>query len=214
MRRITLRRPDLLSEWRRRYGESAAKSSTAQGISRRSDLWHRMMMATPDRHDALVDKLADHVLAHGLAASSLRPLARAAGTSDRMLLYYFADKDAVIGAALARIAARMVTMLDMAAPRAPLAPDALRDHLAPLLTDPNVWPYMRVWLDMAARAAQGDVAIRTVGGGIGRAFLDWLARHLAAEDREGEAARLLIEIEGTMLLASLGLVEAIAAARG
>jgi AcrR family transcriptional regulator len=173
-------------------------------------------MPATDRHDALIDRLADHVLAEGLAASSLRPLAKAAGTSDRMLLYYFADKDAVIAAALERVAARMAELLDMAAPPAPLAPDLLRDHLAPLMQDASVWPYMRVWLDMAARAAQGDVAIRAVGAQIGQAFLDWLARHLDVPfaERPGAAARLLIEIEGTVLLASLGLGDAIAAARG
>ena len=75
---------------------------------------------------------------------------------------------------------------------------------------------MRVWLDMAARAAQGDVAIRAVGARIGQAFLDWLARNLdvPVSERPGAAARLLIEIEGTVLLASLGLYDAIAAARG
>lgn len=173
-------------------------------------------MATTDRHDALIDRLADHVLAEGLTASSLRPLAKAAGTSDRMLLYYFADKDAVIAAALERVAQRMVALLDMAAPPAPLAPQALRDHVAPLLGDASVWPFMRVWLDMAARAAQGDTAIRAVGAQIGQAFLDWIARHLdlPAAERAGAAARLLIEIEGTVLLASLGLDDAIAAARG
>lgn len=172
-------------------------------------------MLSTDRLDPLIDKLADHVLAAGLAASSLRPLARAAGTSDRMLLYYFADKDAVIAAALERIAARMIALLAMAAPPRPLAPTALRDHLAPLLADPGVWPFMRVWLDMAARAAQGDAAIRAVGARIGQSFLDWLGCHLDVPEaaRAGAAARLLIEIEGTVLLASLGLDDAISAAR-
>jgi AcrR family transcriptional regulator len=173
-------------------------------------------MLSTARLDPLIDRLADYVLAEGLAASSLRPLARAAGTSDRMLLYYFADKDAVIAAALERVAARMIGLLAMAAPPQPLAPAALRDHLAPLLADPGVWPFMRVWLDMAARAAQGDAGIRTVGAGIGRGFLDWLGQHLDVppKQRAGAAARLLIEIEGTVLLASLGLDDAITAARG
>jgi AcrR family transcriptional regulator len=173
-------------------------------------------MVSTDRLDSLIDRLADHVLAEGLAASSLRPLARAAGTSDRMLLYYFADKEAVIAAALERVAARMIGLLAMAAPPQPLVPEALRNHLAPLLADPGVWPFMRVWLDIAARAAQGDDAIRMVGAGIGRGFLDWLGQHLAVppEQRVGAAARLLIEIEGTVLLASLGLDDAITAARG
>lgn len=200
-----------------RYGESGDKSSAAVGISPLRNMCHsRAVTEKQDRLDALIDRLADHVLAHGLAASSLRPLARAAGTSDRMLLYYFPDKGAVMAAALTRVAERMLALLDAAAPPAPLPPALLRDHLAPLLGDAAVQPFMRVWLDMAARAAQGDMAVRTIGGGIGAGFLDWLGRHLAVEDgeRAGAAARLLIEIEGTVLLASLGLTDAIAAARG
>lgn len=173
------------------------------------------MMDKQRRLETLTDRLADHILANGIAASSLRPLARGVGTSDRMLLYYFADKDAVIAAALERVAARMVAMLDAVAPSAPLPPAALRDHLAPLLGDAAVWPYLRLWLDMAARAAQGDALVRSVGERIGAAFLDWLALHLdvADDDRRGAAARLLIEIEGTVLLTALGLGDAIAAAR-
>ena len=41
---------------------------------------------------AVTERLSSHILAHGLARSSLRELAAAAGVSDRMLLYYFDDK--------------------------------------------------------------------------------------------------------------------------
>ena len=51
------------------------------------------MVEASDKRAALIDKLADHVLADGLLHASLRPLAKAVGTSDRMLLYYFKDKD-------------------------------------------------------------------------------------------------------------------------
>ncbi len=78
-------------------------------------------MTPPDDKRALIlDKLADHVLAHGLSASSLRPLAKAAGTSDRMLIYYFADKSALIAAVLQHIAGRMVTLMESAAAPEPL----------------------------------------------------------------------------------------------
>ena len=49
--------------------------------------------ASVDRRGELLDRMAAHLLAHGLEGANLRPLARAAGTSDRMLLYYFADKE-------------------------------------------------------------------------------------------------------------------------
>jgi AcrR family transcriptional regulator len=40
------------------------------------------------------------VLRHGLIGLSLRPLAAAVGTSDRMLLYHFADKDDLVATVL------------------------------------------------------------------------------------------------------------------
>jgi AcrR family transcriptional regulator len=38
-----------------------------------------------DKRDALLDSMADFVLTHGLSAASLRPLAKAAGLSDRII---------------------------------------------------------------------------------------------------------------------------------
>ncbi|MFZ9395925.1 MAG: TetR family transcriptional regulator, partial [Erythrobacter sp.] len=46
--------------------------------------------------EILLPRLAAHVLAHGLAGASLRPLARAAGTSARMLIYHFGSKERLI----------------------------------------------------------------------------------------------------------------------
>ena len=45
------------------------------------------MTRTDKDRTRLLDRLAAHVIAHGLSAASLRPLAKAAGTSDRMLMY-------------------------------------------------------------------------------------------------------------------------------
>lgn len=45
------------------------------------------------RRDELAEAATDYVLEHGIIGLSLRPLAAALGTSDRMLLYHFQDKD-------------------------------------------------------------------------------------------------------------------------
>jgi len=45
-----------------------------------------------DRRHDLAEAATDYVLEHGLLDLSLRPLAAALGTSDRMLLYHFKDK--------------------------------------------------------------------------------------------------------------------------
>ena len=49
----------------------------------------------------LIDRVRAYLIRHGLADLSLRPLARALGTSDRMLLYYFGTKEGMVAEALA-----------------------------------------------------------------------------------------------------------------
>ena len=56
----------------------------------------------PMTKDSLLPLLTAHVLAHGLGGASLRPLAKAAGTSDRMLIYHFGTKEALIRASPCR----------------------------------------------------------------------------------------------------------------
>ncbi len=160
------------------------------------------MTDAKDRRAALLDRLADHLLAHGLAGASLRPMAKAAGTSDRMLLYYFPDKAALLQATLQHLAARLTGMLDAHRAPAPVPPDTLLPRLIDMALAPDVWPYMRLWLDLAAAAAQGDPAARTTGHAIAQGFLDWLAPQLDAP--EGAAMRLLVTVEGTVLLHALG----------
>ena len=52
------------------------------------------------RREELAEAATDYVLEHGIIGLSLRPLAAAIGTSDRMLLYHFEDKDDLIATVL------------------------------------------------------------------------------------------------------------------
>jgi AcrR family transcriptional regulator len=54
------------------------------------------------RREELLDRVTDHVLTHGLIGLSLRPVAAAAGTSDRMLVYHFGTRDELVSAVVAR----------------------------------------------------------------------------------------------------------------
>jgi AcrR family transcriptional regulator len=167
-------------------------------------------MTGKDRKAELVTKLADHVLAEGLGGASLRPLAAAVGTSDRMLLYYFPDKPALIAAVLEEVAARMTMLLELQRSPGPASAAVLEVRLMPLVLDPMVWPFMQVWLEMAAMAARGDETCARVGGGIAQGFLAWLEDQLDVSDptlRAKTAMRLLMSIEGAALLKSLGLGE-------
>jgi AcrR family transcriptional regulator len=48
----------------------------------------------------LLDLIADHCLEHGVADLTLRGVGRAVGSNNRMLLYYFGSKEAMISSAL------------------------------------------------------------------------------------------------------------------
>ena len=158
------------------------------------------------RRDALVDSAADYLLARGIDATTLRPLARAAGTSDRMLLYYFPDKQALLAAAADRVAARLMALL-AGVPATPQDPAALESQLSAAAQDPALAPYLALWLDIAARAARGDAFWRAQGNTIGQGFLAYIAARLdlPAAERPAAARALLARLEGGILLAALGL---------
>lgn len=168
------------------------------------------MTKSADRRSIILDKLADYVLSEGLSASSLRPLAKAAGISDRMLLYYFRDKAEVIAATLERISLRLVTLMSERTAATPLPFEELRAKLQAIVLADEFWPYMCVWLEVAAMAARNDPLYRVVGERIGRGFLEWGKSQLCSatpEAQEVEAARLFVTLEGSVVLKSIGLAD-------
>ncbi len=164
------------------------------------------MKKTSARRQAMVEKIADHLLEHGLQRTSLRPLARAAGTSDRMLLHYFVNKEDLLQAALHEVATRMMTLLDSThLPPMPL--HELLPALAGMLNDPRFHPYLRLYLELAALSAREAETYRPVAQPIARRFYDWLAAALHVED-EAERARLaaltFVTVEGWVFLEAIG----------
>jgi AcrR family transcriptional regulator len=63
------------------------------------------------RREELAETATDYALEHGLIGLSLRPLAEALGTSDRMLLYHFRDKDDLVATILRTTSGRSVRSL-------------------------------------------------------------------------------------------------------
>jgi AcrR family transcriptional regulator len=72
--------------------------------------------SVPTRREQLAEGATDYALEHGLIGLSLRPLAEALGTSDRMLLYHFRDKDDLVATILRTSTARSVVAIDALAP--------------------------------------------------------------------------------------------------
>jgi AcrR family transcriptional regulator len=169
------------------------------------------MGSLPDRTEAkrreIADKAADYLLTVGLQGASLRPLAAALGTSDRMLLHYFTDKEQLVGAALDRVAGRLLEILSDAVPD-PQPFAVLVPRLAAQMRGREFEPYFRVWIELGAASAAGEVAYRSQIRTIATAFQDWIAAAIADDrpDRRATLAALaMAAVDGCALLDALGL---------
>lgn len=160
------------------------------------------------RRDDAVERMADYLLAEGLGAATLRPLAAAAGTSDRMLLYYFTDRNEVLTATLHRVVERMLVQLDAAVPAGPLRPfPALLADVRAVLSLDSIKPFMHLWLDLASGAARGFQPHLQIAGAIADGFIAWVGSRLEVTSGNGRvtsAALFLACIEGLLVLEAIG----------
>jgi AcrR family transcriptional regulator len=105
------------------------------------------------RRRAIVGRAADHLLARGLVAVSLRELAAAVDVSPRMLVHHFGSREELVSSALREARSRQREAFE-----ARLAPRAGRPY-AEVLTDAWRWfgsdearPYLRLFGQLHALA--------------------------------------------------------------
>ena len=165
------------------------------------------MTETRPKREVWLEAMAAYVLEHGLNTASLRPLAKAAGTSDRMLIYHFGSKDGLVAELLTYLAGNLTVMLSEALPprRFETRAECVRT-VVDLLRLPAARGFMRVWLDIISAAAQGQDLHRATGERIVDGFVDWLeARVPASEaDPRGCAMTLITLIDGILVLDAVG----------
>ena len=108
------------------------------------------------RREDLAGGALAYVLEQGLIGLSLRPLAAALGTSDRMLIYHFGSKDGLITDVVAlanQQLAASLTAVDPAAVTIGHAGDLVR-HVWRMLTDSESGSAMRLYLEMCVLSAR------------------------------------------------------------
>jgi AcrR family transcriptional regulator len=145
------------------------------------------------RRDQLVAGATDFVLDHGLIGLSLRPLAGALGTSDRMLLYHFASKDDLVAAVMRESNDRSIAHIRALAPTG-----SVKDEVVGLWTAmnaPDLDRCQRVYVEAAALGLLGREPYASVIRDANAAWAAALADRLAAAGvpraRVGRAAMLL-----------------------
>ncbi len=98
--------------------------------------------ANAERPDELLERIVPYLTAHGIADLSLRPLAKAIGSSPRVLLYYFGSSEKMIDRVLTRLRERQHALYG-----AQLAQDS-RSQADPAKS------YFEIWKHMTSRASE------------------------------------------------------------
>ena len=99
-----------------------------------------------------------------------------------------------------------MAMLNQARPE-PMPFRALLSRLAGMLGDPQIRPYLRLWLELAAVSAGGDESSRVTARRICDSFLAWISGALDVEREEERAplaALAFATTEGLVLLDAVG----------
>lgn len=112
-----------------------------------------------DRREVLLDQVTDHVLEHGLIGLTLRPLAAAIGTSDRMLIYHFDSRDALVSEVVARATERATAAVD-SLPAAPTVRSAVNRLWRAYRADPLSRP-LTIYCQAAASGLIGQEPYRS-----------------------------------------------------
>ncbi|MDD9375206.1 SRPBCC domain-containing protein [Streptomyces sp. ZAF1911] len=159
-------------------------------------------MTPSDRADSarkqqLLELAYAHVLDHGLADMSLRPLAEAIGSSPRVLLFLFGSKDALVQALLARARQDETGMLEAVHRARPEHGLARTGELVwSWLADPGHRKVLTLWVEGYSRSLSGGAG--PWEGFAERTIADWLEVFAAAQPParrdtpEGLAERTLL----------------------
>jgi Uncharacterized protein conserved in bacteria len=148
---------------------------------------------------AALEKVIAFLLTEGLEDTGLRRLAQAAGTSDRMLVYYFGSKDALLREAFAALSDALVEKLDAQFPLANYGPKKLKRISLTLAEDPQALGTLKLWFELLGRALREGAPLKPQALQLAMRWESWLEGKLP-EGRKGEAPTLFGEIEGALLL--------------
>lgn len=152
----------------------------------------------------LIQPIMHYLIAHGFADVGLRTLAAVADTSDRMLIYYFETKDALISETLQTIVANLTTQLDALLGTHQRSAETLLAELLEISGSPQFFAVVQLWFELVGLAARGEEPYASNTTALGQAWLNWVESRLEAP-QEGEAAAVFAELEGRLLLKLINL---------
>jgi AcrR family transcriptional regulator len=161
-------------------------------------------MAGPSPREELLRAAVEHVSAHGVSDLSLRELARAIGTSHRMLIYHFGSKEGLFVAIVGENERAQRDFLLAAFANGDATPTELLRLAWNRLADPSMWPSERLFFELYGQALLNRSGTTSFLDEIVSSWIDPASRLLSelgeAPERARARARLNLAIVRGLLL--------------
>jgi len=156
------------------------------------------MPSTEEKRAAIINRLAHALRDQGLGQTGLRGLATLAGTSDRMLIYYFGNKETLLRDVLDAMTAQISTILDEHLGNAQWDEDTLLKQLIQFGISTPFKPYLQLWFEIVGLAIRAQEPFASVNRHLNQNWLDWIGQKLVPEARH-RAEPLYITLQGELL---------------
>ena len=148
----------------------------------------------------IIQQIVGYILENGLLNEmGIRSLAKAAGTSDRMLIYYFGTKDELINQALNVIADGVVDQLDGLLGTHQRPGGQLLEECTAIVSHEGFKPAVQLWFELVGLSARQKEPYASNAKTLAQNWIDWVESRLE-EPQEGEAADLYAHLEGRLML--------------
>lgn len=156
-----------------------------------------------DKKERLAGAVAQHLLSHGVTGHGIRALAKAAGTSDRMLIYYFGTKDELLRQSMDLIVQGLSAQLDDELGEQTLPADQLLETLTNKCRQQEWQPVIALWFELVGLAVRGIPPFQPIAHSIAKVFIEWIEARLPAPG-QGQAKDLFAHLEGRLMLDLIG----------
>lgn len=151
----------------------------------------------------IIEHITQHMIVNGLSDLGLRKLAAVADTSDRMLIYYFETKDALIGEVLHAIASNFAVQLDAILGQHKRSAKTLLTELLALGDSQQFNLVIQLWFEVVGLAVRGQEPYAVNATAIATSWLRWIESRLE-NPQVGEATTLFAELEGRLMIKLIG----------
>lgn len=147
----------------------------------------------------VAEAIANYLIEHGLENSGIRALAKAADISDRMLIYYFGNKDAAIAAALEFIAMTLAARLQAVIPGNNMSPSKLFEEVIAASSTKEFQPVIRLWFELVGYAVRGETPYQDSVRVMAENWQLWIEAKLK-KSAASQAEMVFAQIEGKLMI--------------